>query len=314
MNRIFMKSFYDREEYTTEDILSLIDNEVEESIYLDFKESGALEKSDGKRKEISKDVAAFANSDGGILIYGIKEANHIAHSLSFVNGNEYTKEWLEQIINSTIQRHIPDLKIFPIRFENSIEKSIYIVKVPKSIEAPHISKDRRFYKRYNFESVAMEEYEIRQLYGRRIKSKLIIGDYQIYKTKSDYENRVNLRFEASVINEGEIPESSYKLNVYFNNFNEHLKITWNQIQVNYDYTTFDNNRVKISAVSQTPIYPSEEVNVIRFTIEFEKDFLVEALNGVTFELLLFYPNGEDRLESTMEELMNQLIETDQATQ
>src|SRR4051812_3819350 len=102
-----MKSFYDKEDYTIEDIESLIKNEVEESIYLDFKEARSLEKTDNKRKDISKDIASFANSDGGILIYGINEQNNKASSYSFIDGNEFTKEWLEQVINSTIQRHIP---------------------------------------------------------------------------------------------------------------------------------------------------------------------------------------------------------------
>ncbi|MFN8349444.1 MAG: ATP-binding protein [Spirosomataceae bacterium] len=136
-------------------------------MYLSGLQSLRIEKNDGKRKDIiSKDVASFANSDGGIIIYGIKEENHKAHSTTFINGNEFTKEWLEQVINSTIQRHIPDVKIYPIREAGRIEKTIYIVKIPKSLEAPHISKDQRFYKRFNFMSVPMEEYEIRQLYGR----------------------------------------------------------------------------------------------------------------------------------------------------
>ncbi|MDN3669776.1 ATP-binding protein [Echinicola jeungdonensis] len=110
-----MKSFYDKEDYKISDIQSLIDNEVEESIYLDFKASDALGKTDGKKKEISKDVASFANSDGGIIIYGIKEENHKANSFTYIDGNEFTKEWLERVINSSIQRRIDEIKIIPIR-------------------------------------------------------------------------------------------------------------------------------------------------------------------------------------------------------
>ena len=152
-----MKNFYKKNRYTFKDIQSLIDNDVEESQYLDFKEAGALNKKDQKKKfDISKDVASFANSDGGIIVYGIKEKNHKAGSITFIDGSEITKEWLEQVINSNIQRHIPDLKIYPIRKSGDIKKSIYIVKIPTSAEAPHLSKDKKFYKRFNFESVAME--------------------------------------------------------------------------------------------------------------------------------------------------------------
>ncbi len=112
-----MQTFFIKEEYTKDGINSIIENEVEESIHLDFKESRALGKSESKRKELSKDIAAFVNSDEGIIIYGIKEINHKADSLSFINGHDFTKEWIEQLVNSTIQRRIPDLKIFPIRFD-----------------------------------------------------------------------------------------------------------------------------------------------------------------------------------------------------
>lgn len=299
-----MKSFNTKEEYTIADILSLINDEVEESIHLDFKESGALGKSDGIRKEISKDVAAFANSDGGIIIYGIREENHIAHSLSFIDGNVFTKEWLEQIITSNIQRHITDLQIIPLRFENSIEKTIYIVKIPKSLETPHISKDKKYYKRFNFESVAMEEYEIRQLYGRKIKSKLTINFYTIVENESKDDNYRMFTFYASIANDGDIPESDYKLNVYFNNYNTHINLSWDLNQTNYDYTILASNKIKLSAVGQVPIYPDEEVSVIRFYISIEKIYFTEALENLALEMRLYYPNGEDNLVSSLDNFRN----------
>jgi len=43
------------------DIISLITNGVQESLTLDYKRCDSLQKTDGKKKEISKDVSAFAN-------------------------------------------------------------------------------------------------------------------------------------------------------------------------------------------------------------------------------------------------------------
>jgi len=88
--------------------------------------------------EIVKDVSSFANSAGGMIIYGIKELNHVADSFTFIDGNIYTKEWIEQVIQSGIQRKIEGLKIFPVRFDDNIEKSIYVIKIPESFSAPHI--------------------------------------------------------------------------------------------------------------------------------------------------------------------------------
>ena len=83
--------FFEKTEYTETDLRILIETQAEESTYLDFKAAGALEKTNVKRAEIAKDVSAFANSDGGVIIYGIKEEGHVASGFSFIDGNEYTK-------------------------------------------------------------------------------------------------------------------------------------------------------------------------------------------------------------------------------
>ncbi|WHT40378.1 ATP-binding protein [Myroides sp. mNGS23_01] len=258
--------------YDIEFIESLIMNEIEESINLDFKSADALSKADAKKKEISKDVSAFANSNGGIIIYGVNEINHKASELSFVNGNEFTKEWLEQVISSTIQRNIPNLKIFPIRKSGQIEKTIYVVQIPESFEAPHIAKDKKFYKRYNFESVAMEEYEVRNLYGKKLKSKLILSGYNISCIGVEGDE-VKFMCQSGVINEGEIAEPDYKVNVYFNNYDSsNIKIHWrvDGVSRNSDYTILGNNRVKISNTGISTIFPNETVNVIRFNFDIKK--------------------------------------------
>ena len=51
-------------------------------IYISRRRGGALSKDDKKKAEIAKDVSAFANSDGGIILYGIEEQEHKAHALS----------------------------------------------------------------------------------------------------------------------------------------------------------------------------------------------------------------------------------------
>ena len=81
-------------------------------------------KDDKKKNEIAKDVSAFANSDGGIIIYGISEIGHKADSYSFVDGDIFTKEWLEQIINSNIQKRINNIRIIPLRQDGNIKRTV----------------------------------------------------------------------------------------------------------------------------------------------------------------------------------------------
>lgn len=296
------------EDYDWEFVQSLIKNNIEESINLDFKSAEALSKIDSKKKEISKDVSAFANSNGGVIIYGIDEIDHKASSISFVDGNEYTKEWLEQVISSTIQRNIPNLKIFPIRKEGLITQTVYIVQIPESMEAPHICKDKKFYKRYNFESVAMEEYEVRQLYNRKVKSKLQLSGYSV-GLKEVTEDIVSFTVKASVINEGDIVEKDYKVNIYFQNVSDTgLFIKWETSGKGKDYhvTVINDERVKITGDGTSTIYPNEKIDIITFFFEIPKNKVKQAFEKLELEFKLYYINGEDQMEANLKTFYEQI--------
>ena len=158
--------------YNLEYLKSLIENKVEENLNLDYKSAGALEKQNNKTSEISKDVSAMANSDGGIIIYGVKEDSqqkHVPKEFDPIKRKEFSKEWLEQIINEKIRPRIDNFKIYPISIND--EDVIYIVEVEKSSTA-HQVNDKRYYKRFNFQSTPMYDYEIRDILNRSKNPKL----------------------------------------------------------------------------------------------------------------------------------------------
>lgn len=131
---------------------------------MDYKASPAVDKS--KTVEIAKDVSAFANSDGGMLIYGITESNNLPVSLDGgVDHTTHSREWLEQVINSNISPRVDGIRIAPIQI--SATRSYYAVDIPKSFRGPHQCSDKKYYKRFNFNSVPMEDYEITDVRNRR---------------------------------------------------------------------------------------------------------------------------------------------------
>jgi len=152
--------------YNFEYLQNLIENQIEESLHLDYKASGALAKQNDKTTEISKDVSAMANSDGGILIYGIREDEnnrHLPKEIDSIKRKDFPKEWLEQIIQEKIQPRIDGIKIYSISID--IENVVYVVQIPKSNTA-HQAADKKYYKRFNFLSTAMYDYEIRDIFNR----------------------------------------------------------------------------------------------------------------------------------------------------
>jgi hypothetical protein len=161
-----MKEAWDWEEA---DIEALIRDGVQESLTLDYKRCASLDRRDPQRKtELSKDVSAFANSAGGVIVYGVIEDNHLPVQIDDgYDPTDVTREWLEQVINSTIQRRIDGIRIKQIELETTNPgRVIYAVYIPQSTRAPHMAEDHRFYKRYNFQSIAMEEYEVRDVANR----------------------------------------------------------------------------------------------------------------------------------------------------
>jgi hypothetical protein len=56
------------------DLVALHAGLVKERLRLEYKASDAISKRDnGKKLEMARDVSAFANADGGQIIYGMKE-------------------------------------------------------------------------------------------------------------------------------------------------------------------------------------------------------------------------------------------------
>ena len=106
-----------------------------------------------------------------------------------------------------------NVEIFPIRNQGNITESIYVVRIPRSYNAPHMSSDKCYYKRYNFQSVKMEEYEVRDLFHRHNSARLVIDECSLDVVSSDRYEKV-YQFYAKIYNDSNTTETLYKLNCY----------------------------------------------------------------------------------------------------
>ena len=152
------------ERRTEKDIQELVDTDVAESQELDYKECRALQNTDGKKNDVSKHVSAFANAGGGTIIYGVIEKNHKPDDIDGgYDQDDISREWLEDVITSRIHPKIDNVKINPIELSNG--KYIYLVYVPQS-QTAHQAHDQKYYKRHNFKSEPMWDYEIKDIQNR----------------------------------------------------------------------------------------------------------------------------------------------------
>lgn len=284
--------FFNKDNYTLEDIENLIKNEVEESLYLDYKEARALAKTDKARLDITKDVSSFANSDGGIIVYGVSEQGAKPKEVTPIDGSEFAKEWLENIIQQ-IQPRIDGIKIFPIRIEGDIKRSIYVVQIPRSANAPHMAKDNRYYKRINFQSLPMEDYEIKDTYNRVTTPNLVIDRCTFYKESEDAK-KVIYSLSATILNRGNRACESYKLNFYINNV-QYCIISHPTTDIRDHYTLMYDDRIKVSSYTKEPIFPKEQLDVGRFQITVEKRYSTMFYENLVIHMVLFYVGGKEEI-------------------
>ena len=124
------------EEISEQDLLELIDTAIPEGIRIEYKLT-TYGKTDKDKKELLKDVTAFANTHGGHLIIGMDENEGIAISLKGLERIDVDKEIcrIEQLLRTGIEPKIIGIKIISIPLTNG-NKAI-VIRVPRSWNLPH---------------------------------------------------------------------------------------------------------------------------------------------------------------------------------
>lgn len=155
---LFKKSFTDID---FQDIQKLYEDKIEESEILDYKEREIDD------DNVLKEVAAFSNTRGGFLIYGIKESGRGGYPEKITGiESKFNSERLEQIIISNIMPRI-SVRIKKINIPDS-DNIVVLINIPEGQHRPYYTnKKGKFYKRYNFEAKEMDEHEIEALYLER---------------------------------------------------------------------------------------------------------------------------------------------------
>lgn len=175
-------ALFDMKSITKQQLQSLIDNKVLENKELEYKDYSftAGKISDKQKDKFMKEVAAFANTNGGTIIIGMQEnKNRLPIRLS---GAELSiKEfdnWLSsfrQLVLSRIRPHLHGIECIPVELnENNIA---IVISIPKSYARPHSfwdgNKDE-FFMRYANGITYMDIDDLRKefLYANSIQDKI----------------------------------------------------------------------------------------------------------------------------------------------
>jgi hypothetical protein len=154
-------------DWTEDDLKALIRDGIEESNRLEYKREINL--SDKGKQEACKDVSAFANGQGGTILYGMeeeerKDAGSIPKKIKPIT-DASIKESLENVLLSGVSPRL-HFWIWSISVRGG---RCLAVQVPQSASTHMVirSGENRYYIRRNFQSSRMTEEEVGEHYARR---------------------------------------------------------------------------------------------------------------------------------------------------
>ena len=175
---IALNHFYDSLA-TESDLQALVAERREEDLHLEFKQkvdsrNGNLDLID--KENFSVAMSAFANADGGILIFGIKTVKSAdgidrAKSRKPITGHDLLCGRLIDSILNTTQPVVDDVRIDTI----AAGPTAGYVKclIPQSSKPPHRAmSNNQYWRRASSGNRRMEHYELEDMFGRRLRPSL----------------------------------------------------------------------------------------------------------------------------------------------
>ena len=161
-------------EVTYQRLLKVLKVEVVGSLFeseqLDYKS-----KYHDDTQELAKDVTAFANRRGGVIVFGVKDVDEAFGRLALVElGDKATV--LNQRLNQATQPLLSGVEWIPVECPEDEGKGLLLLVVPPSHLAPHavFAKGKHrldFYWRQGREVRLMQEGDIERAYRSRLQAK-----------------------------------------------------------------------------------------------------------------------------------------------
>jgi len=152
------------DQLTVEHLKKLVGARIREREDLEFKQS-LYGKTKSDARDLAVDVAAMANTQGGLIIIGIQDHNDVAVGLNAVRLGQETVRMKAIIADNT--GPLPKVEIKAIDEPLKPAVGYYLIAVPKSTRAPHavlVNEDLRYPRRDGPRNRYMSESEVAEAY------------------------------------------------------------------------------------------------------------------------------------------------------
>ncbi|MCA3271745.1 MAG: ATP-binding protein [Roseomonas sp.] len=160
-------------------ILAMIDGREQETVTLEFKtindpSSGRMDR--GDRKNLGKTLSAFANSQGGLQIWGVLARRGPGDEVDCARGPkpianiERLKSDVMTLIGEILSPRHDGIIVASINSESHPGTGYLLIKVDRSERRPHMSRapdDGRYYRRAGGATFPMEHGDLEDAFNRR---------------------------------------------------------------------------------------------------------------------------------------------------
>ena len=176
--------------------------------------------------------------------------------------------------------------------EGNADGSIYIVKIPRSNNAPHMALDNKYYKRHNFSSDPMEEYEVRESFFREYYPKLEIVNCDLQDEEcKEGDKTVTFSFKAWIRNSSTVISKDYKLSASFFNLPKETTCHFQPHEGKLLSMYICSYCMRLSSPSKEPIFPNELIETGHYQFTVPIDSVCDILDKTYIKLTLLYEGG-----------------------
>jgi len=156
------------EELTWTSLTVVVEQGAPEAVDVDFKQ-GHYPNTDGGKRELCKDIAAMANTAGGIILLGIEETDGVAAGFAPLALDEADEQRYRQIVANGVFP-LPRFDLLRVADPGDATRGVLVILVPKSPLAPHaVVKDDslRYPRRHGSTTLYLSEPEVATAYRQR---------------------------------------------------------------------------------------------------------------------------------------------------
>ena len=166
------------ETVASEDLLSLISSGFRDARVIAFKRD-LPRSTDAGRQDFLREVASFANAQGGHIIYGVTARDGAATALSGLEPSavESALPWLESAVTTGVDPLVIGVRFRVVNVAD--QKCVLVVRVPRTWAGPHLvtfNECHRFYSRNSAGGCLLDLNELRTAFalgdeaGRRMRA------------------------------------------------------------------------------------------------------------------------------------------------